>query len=164
MTLTCHSRSDPRSERVAHSVARVSLAVSGETNDNGGVYKTPVSLANPLASFDPETMVRCADYHAHQTSHHRDGNGWTCDICNLEVNDAFDGPDAARAADRDATAAVLQVGGHGRVTARIGMSALLPGVGWGTHRGARPLRKTAPSLRVRTAGVSHFSCSVRPAR
>jgi len=75
MTLTCHSRSDPRSERVAHSVARVSLAVSGETNDNGGVYKTPVSLANPLASFDPETMVRCRDYRSHQTSHRRAGSG-----------------------------------------------------------------------------------------
>jgi hypothetical protein len=31
--------------------------------------------------FDPSTMVRCQDYHAHQTSHHRDGIGWTCGIC-----------------------------------------------------------------------------------
>jgi hypothetical protein len=33
--------------------------------------------------FDPSTMVRCQDYHAHQTSHHRDGNGWTCDLCQV---------------------------------------------------------------------------------
>ena len=35
--------------------------------------------------FDPSTMVRCRDYHAHQTGHRRAGDGWTCDRCN-EVN------------------------------------------------------------------------------
>jgi hypothetical protein len=53
----------------------------GVVSASGGVYKTPAALANPAAAFDPETLVRCADYHAHQTSHHRDGSGWTCDAC-----------------------------------------------------------------------------------
>jgi hypothetical protein len=42
------------------------------------VPPTSPSLRLP---FDPETMVCCADYHAHQTSHHRLGSGWTCDLC-----------------------------------------------------------------------------------
>jgi hypothetical protein len=42
------------------------------------VPPTSPSLRLP---FDPSTMVRCRDYHAHQTSHHRDGIGWTCDAC-----------------------------------------------------------------------------------
>jgi len=35
--------------------------------------------------FDPSSMVRCQDYDAHQTSHRRDGIGWTCDICQVSV-------------------------------------------------------------------------------
>ena len=82
MTLTRHSPPDPRSERVAHSVVRVSLAVPGEVSDTEGVYKTPVTLANTSAPFDPETMVRCRSYREHQHHHHRLGAGWTCLICN----------------------------------------------------------------------------------
>jgi len=82
MTLTRHSRSDPRSERVTHSVTHVSLTVPGVVSDNRGVYKTPVSVTpDTHRPFDPETMVRCADYHAHQSSHRREGIGWTCDLC-----------------------------------------------------------------------------------
>jgi hypothetical protein len=81
MTLTRHSPSDPRSERVTHSVTHVSVTTLGVVSDNEGVYKTPVSVTPSVTPFDPETMVRCADYHAHQTSHHRDGDGWTCDLC-----------------------------------------------------------------------------------
>lgn len=46
----------------------------------GGV---PVSRCPDRVPFDPSTMVRCADYHAHQRSHHRDGIGWTCDACQV---------------------------------------------------------------------------------
>lgn len=37
----------------------------------------------PKLPFDASSMVRCHDYHAHQTSHHRDGIGWTCGICQV---------------------------------------------------------------------------------
>jgi len=40
---------------------------------------------HPGLPFDPSSMVRCRDYHAHQTSHHRDGIGWTCGICQVSA-------------------------------------------------------------------------------
>jgi hypothetical protein len=46
-----------------------------------GGFKNPTPDETPAGPFDPSTMVRCADYHAHQTSHHRDRIGWTCGIC-----------------------------------------------------------------------------------
>lgn len=49
----------------------------------GSIYPTPDET--PAAAFDSSTMVRCRDYHAHQTSHHRDGIGWTCAICDPKV-------------------------------------------------------------------------------
>jgi hypothetical protein len=40
--------------------------------------------------FDPETMIRCADYHAHQGHHRRLGKGWTCVICNPQPGGVID--------------------------------------------------------------------------
>ena len=44
---------------------------------------------SPLTTrpFDAETNVKCADYHAHQNSHRREGNGWTCDACNPQLKE-----------------------------------------------------------------------------
>jgi hypothetical protein len=81
LALTCHSLSDSRSERGAHSGAHVALTVPGEVSATQGVYKTPVALANPPLSFDPSTMVRCNSYHEHQLHHRRLGQGWVCDAC-----------------------------------------------------------------------------------
>jgi hypothetical protein len=53
----------------------------GRVTASVGVYKTPAALTHSAAAFDPSSMVRCRDYHAHQTSHRRDGAGWTCDRC-----------------------------------------------------------------------------------
>ena len=85
MTLTRHSPSDPRSERVTHSVTHVSLTVPSVVSDTEGVYKTPVTVTPTVTPFDPSSMIRCRDYHAHQSSHHRDGIGWTCGICQVSA-------------------------------------------------------------------------------
>jgi hypothetical protein len=47
------------------------------------LYRGSGSLAVPgePPAFDLETMVRCADYHAHQLRHVRDGAGWRCPVC-----------------------------------------------------------------------------------
>ena len=31
--------------------------------------------------FDPSTMVRCSSYSEHRSHHVRDGEGWTCLVC-----------------------------------------------------------------------------------
>jgi hypothetical protein len=74
---TTRSRSERPDERPDETRTRQGL----QFVRSGGGFKNPTPDETPAGPFDPETMVRCADYHAHQTSHHRDGSGWTCDAC-----------------------------------------------------------------------------------